>query len=188
MEVAEKTTGSYSENKKYTMFSQKGGVSNSDMVRNFGGSCSNQKVKKDGENEKVLVIQEETRAFQELHGRALVGKTCDLQTLTRMDHLFKEEGMVGMEIMYIRGLSRMMKFSDKEEASQLLLKPEVWSQWITRLDLWVGQVLSFERVVWLKLHGFLFTLRKTEFSNILSACSALLRIPPSSMQRIMTCQ
>ncbi|MFS7960287.1 putative RNA recognition motif domain, RNA-binding domain superfamily [Helianthus anomalus] len=68
---------------------------------------------------KTIVISEDVRAFHYLHGRALVGRTVDLSTLTKMDKFLGDAGYAWEEIHYAGVLFLMLKFSNQEEATGL---------------------------------------------------------------------
>ncbi|KAJ0550297.1 putative RNA recognition motif domain, nucleotide-binding alpha-beta plait domain superfamily [Helianthus annuus] len=128
-------------------FSNGGGPSFSQMVRKgLGNPVRDPPTSEYRERTKELEIQEESRAFQDLHGRALIGRAKDVTMLRKLKVSCAEEGLGGFDIVYIGGLSVCLKFRNSEEASTFLLKQEIWKNWFTNLDIWDGQVLSFERI------------------------------------------
>ncbi|KAJ0820190.1 hypothetical protein HanPSC8_Chr16g0704931 [Helianthus annuus] len=133
------------------MFNQNGSLSFSDMVGNNGASSSSGKTAREVGKGKLLNIQDEMRAFQELYGRALVGRVIDFKTLKELKRLLKDEGLGGMN--NIGGMTLMLKFSNKIEAENMTNRKEAWSRWFLRLETWEGQVLPFERIAWLMIHG-----------------------------------
>ncbi|KAF5801973.1 putative RNA recognition motif domain, nucleotide-binding alpha-beta plait domain superfamily [Helianthus annuus] len=126
-------------------FRQNGGISFADFFRGNGqglGSSQNHKV---ASKFKTIEVPEDVSAFHYVHGRALVGRMINLTLLTKMDRILKEEGLDGVEIHYVGGLSLMLKFKDQDSATGFLLKQETWKNWFSILDMWEGQTLSFER-------------------------------------------
>ncbi|PWA80165.1 nucleotide-binding alpha-beta plait domain-containing protein [Artemisia annua] len=118
---------------------------------------------------KSIKIPDNVVAFHDIRGRSLIGRVMDLKTLTCMKNYLEESGFGGFEIVYVGGLSLLMKFQDKDEALGFLSKKEVWSKWFKVLDVWIGQALSFERVAWLKIHGVPINLATNEtFDDIAS--------------------
>ncbi|KAF5803643.1 hypothetical protein HanXRQr2_Chr06g0273841 [Helianthus annuus] len=140
-------------------FSVGGGLSFSQMVRKgMGTSVGDPSTSEYRERPKELEIQEETRAFPDLHGRDLIGRASDVTVLRKLKEACVEEGLGGFGIVYIGGLSVCLKFQNSEEASSMLLRHDTWKKWFTNLDIWEGQVLLFERIAWIKIHGVLIHL------------------------------
>ncbi|PWA83317.1 RNA-directed DNA polymerase, eukaryota [Artemisia annua] len=83
----------------------------------------------------------------------LVGRVVDVRSLVAMDKALGDSGLVGVEIIYIGGLSFLLKFVNSEEAKEFLSRVEVWSKWFSVLEVWEGQSLPFERIAWLKILG-----------------------------------
>ncbi|PWA71178.1 nucleotide-binding alpha-beta plait domain-containing protein [Artemisia annua] len=119
---------------------------------------------------KVVVVPEVTQAFKELYGRALVGRAVNLETLIKLDKLLVEAGIGDLEILYIGGLSVLLKFKDEVKASKLLLDNGVWCRWFSVLDSWKGQVLSFERIAWVKIYGVSLNLAENSVFDSVAAC------------------
>ncbi|KAM0025706.1 putative RNA recognition motif domain, nucleotide-binding alpha-beta plait domain superfamily [Helianthus debilis subsp. tardiflorus] len=121
-------------------------------AKNYGigvadvGSCSRS-------IEKSLVVPDRTVAFQDLNGLALVGRAVDLETLVDIDRLLGIARTEFSRIHYLGGLSILISFKDSDSASEFLGARTVWGPWFSKLELWNGQSLSLERVIWLKVYG-----------------------------------
>ncbi|KAJ0780702.1 hypothetical protein HanPI659440_Chr06g0240731 [Helianthus annuus] len=83
-----------------------------------------------GDTEKTLEILVETNAFVELHERALVGRTVDLDTLVSLRKLLTASGV---------------------PAREFLCQHDRWKDWFSHLDAWQGQSMPYERIAWLKV-------------------------------------
>ncbi|KAI3675379.1 hypothetical protein L1987_84969 [Smallanthus sonchifolius] len=104
---------------------QKMGVSFAEMVKGKSVKMEGTSVQGSDLAKKVIAVPDETNAFRFLHGKALIGRLVDLQTLTKLDVLLRSEGLFGMDIHYIGGLSLMLKFSE-EALAALMSKKELW--------------------------------------------------------------
>ncbi|KAJ0897269.1 hypothetical protein HanRHA438_Chr08g0343801 [Helianthus annuus] len=76
-----------------------------------------------------------------------------MPTLTKMYVLIKEAGFSDFKIHYLGGLSLLVSFDDDIGDADFLLDVNKWSRWFSSLDMWAGQSMQYERVVWLKFHG-----------------------------------
>ncbi|KAJ0793170.1 putative RNA recognition motif domain, nucleotide-binding alpha-beta plait domain superfamily [Helianthus annuus] len=132
---------------------QKGGLSFADLFSGRNNELGDTSGTKDFTTDKLIHIPEEVKAFHFLHGSALIGRSVDLNTLTKMDKILLEEGYSGVEIHYVGGISLLLKFKAHEEAVDFLMKQDKWRKWFSVLDMWEGQSLPFERVAWLNLFG-----------------------------------
>ncbi|KAJ0714215.1 hypothetical protein HanPI659440_Chr13g0487051 [Helianthus annuus] len=106
-----------------------------------------------GVKEKVLVVPDRTAAFMDLFGLALVGRAVNLETLVDFDRLMKIARVEYSRIQYLGGLSILISFKEVAAANKFLDDKLVWGPWFSKLELWGGQSLPFERVAWLKIHG-----------------------------------
>ncbi|MFS7909033.1 hypothetical protein Hanom_Chr01g00090071 [Helianthus anomalus] len=80
--------------------------------------------------EVFIEIADETSAFKDLIGNALVGRCKDLPILKNLN-----------------------KFADEELCSKFLLDYQTWKDWFRSLDPWECQPLPFERIVWVRVSG-----------------------------------
>ncbi|MFS8019140.1 hypothetical protein Hanom_Chr15g01400331 [Helianthus anomalus] len=88
---------------------------------------------------KNVVIPDDTLAFKEVLGRALVGRCKDLLTLRNLKNCMGERRIQGVSLSYLGGLSLLIKFGDEEGCNKLLLNHELWEPWFSSLDVWNGR-------------------------------------------------
>ncbi|KAJ0726702.1 hypothetical protein HanPI659440_Chr12g0473371 [Helianthus annuus] len=98
-------------------------------------------------------IVDNTSAFSELTGRALVGRCKDLVTLRTLNSILAENKTRGVSLSYLGGLSMLLKFDSEESCVNLLMDHHRWKSWFSNLDPWNCQSLPFERLVWVKVQG-----------------------------------
>ncbi|KAJ0669111.1 hypothetical protein HanPI659440_Chr17g0697311 [Helianthus annuus] len=132
-------------------FRQNGGRSFADLFKDKGKSIDQNRSEVC--SVKTINVPDDVRAFHYLYGRALVGRSVDLNSLTKMDRSLWEEGFNGVEIHYVGGLSLLLQFNEPGEATNFLLNQELWKKWFSVLDMWEGQTLPYERVAWLNVAG-----------------------------------
>ncbi|KAF5773317.1 hypothetical protein HanRHA438_Chr13g0597921 [Helianthus annuus] len=111
---------------------------------------------------KVLILPDRTSAFVEHIGSSVVGRTVDIETLVDFDKLLRIAKIDCSRIQYVGGLSLLISFRDKDSANRFLDSREVWDPWFSKLEVWKGQSLPFERVAWLKIHGIPLHLLETD--------------------------
>ncbi|MFS7934851.1 hypothetical protein Hanom_Chr05g00396491 [Helianthus anomalus] len=153
------------------------------------GSFQGQEVK--GE-ERSIVVPDKLIAFNELRGRAVVGRTVDLETLVDFDKLLRIAKTVLENLQYLGGLSILITFGDEAGATSFLNLKKVWEPWFTKLDVWDGQSLSLERVIWLKVSGVPLHLFDPEvlemvggiFGKVLHVQKSILREKDLSVSRV----
>ncbi|KAM0062721.1 putative RNA-binding domain superfamily [Helianthus debilis subsp. tardiflorus] len=132
-----------------------------------------------GSSEKSVVVSDRVRAFGELHGKAVVGRTVDLDTLVFFDRLLRIGNVSYVRLQYMGGLSLMVSFGSSEEAEAFLSKKDLWGPWFSSLDLWVGQVLAVERIGWIRIQGILVHLFGLEvFRMIRELFGKTVYVPP----------
>ncbi|KAJ0804978.1 putative RNA recognition motif domain, nucleotide-binding alpha-beta plait domain superfamily [Helianthus annuus] len=102
---------------------------------------------------KMVVVPDRTSAFREVWGKAVVGRTVDLETLVDLDRLFRIAKVGYVNFQYLGGLSVLISFCDNDAASVFLDSKGLWGPWFSKLALWEGQSLPFERVAWLRVMG-----------------------------------
>ncbi|KAJ0715234.1 hypothetical protein HanPI659440_Chr13g0498791 [Helianthus annuus] len=91
--------------------------------------------------------------MQDLKGVAVVGRTVDLETLVDLDRLLRIAKVSYGKIQYLGGLSVLISFRE-EPASRLFLESkDLWGPWFSKLSVWEGQSLPFEKVAWLRVIG-----------------------------------
>ncbi|KAJ0530840.1 hypothetical protein HanPSC8_Chr10g0437161 [Helianthus annuus] len=103
-----------------------------------------------GRPEKVAEVSNAVRVFEELHRKAVVGRTVDLDTLIYFDRLLRIGKVKYEKIQYLGGLSILLSFG----AETFLNNKELWGPWFSKLDMWEGQVLAVESIAWIRVHVF----------------------------------
>ncbi|KAJ0809398.1 putative RNA recognition motif domain, nucleotide-binding alpha-beta plait domain superfamily [Helianthus annuus] len=101
----------------------------------------------------TIELADETMAFKELIGKALVGRCKDLKLLRNLNSILAEHGVTGVSLSYLGGLAMLLNFDKEECCVNFLLDNLVWKEWFSNLDPWEGQSLPFERLAWVKIQG-----------------------------------
>ncbi|KAM0055051.1 hypothetical protein Hdeb2414_s0006g00201631 [Helianthus debilis subsp. tardiflorus] len=129
-------------------------------------------------SEKVVPVPDDVSGCVELHRKAVVGRTADLDTLVYFDRLLSIGMVKYVKIQYLGGLSIMVSFASMEEAESFLQNKKLWGPWFSNLDLWEGQILAVERIAWLRVHGLPLHLADPEIlRKIGEAYGKLLYVP-----------
>ncbi|KAJ0579889.1 putative RNA recognition motif domain, nucleotide-binding alpha-beta plait domain superfamily [Helianthus annuus] len=102
---------------------------------------------------KSIVIPDRSMAFKDLWRKAVVARTMNLETLVDLDHLLRIAKSEVVSIQYLGGLSVLISFCDEGLASSFLESKELWGPWFSKVAMWEGQSLPFERVAWLRFLG-----------------------------------
>ncbi|MFS8033572.1 putative RNA recognition motif domain, nucleotide-binding alpha-beta plait domain superfamily [Helianthus anomalus] len=105
------------------------GCSYADLFKGNGrreGDVTPLQARNEFRTSSIIEVAEDMKAFHYLYGRALIGRTVDLNTLTKMDRFLLDEGFAGMEIHYVGGLSLMLKFRNNEEAVEFIKQQVIW--------------------------------------------------------------
>ncbi|KAM0021196.1 putative RNA recognition motif domain, nucleotide-binding alpha-beta plait domain superfamily [Helianthus debilis subsp. tardiflorus] len=103
--------------------------------------------------EVCIEIADETSAFKELIGNALVGRCKDLPILRNLNKYLSETSYKGVSLTYTGGLYMFIRFADEELCSKFLLDYQTWKDWFRSLDPWECQPLPFERIAWVRVSG-----------------------------------
>ncbi|MFS7925345.1 hypothetical protein Hanom_Chr04g00283731 [Helianthus anomalus] len=142
--------------------------------------------------EKTIVVPDRLVAFEVLRGRAVVGRTVNLETLVDFAKLLRIAKISVEKIQYLGGLSILISFGDNAGASAFLNARKVWDPWFSKVEIWDGQSLPFERVVWLKVYGVPLHLFDTEvmemigggFGKVLHVMKSLVEEKDLSLSRV----
>ncbi|KAJ0534014.1 putative RNA recognition motif domain, nucleotide-binding alpha-beta plait domain superfamily [Helianthus annuus] len=126
------------------------------------GSSGSEKSDCNGKVEKVVEVSDKVVAFDDLHRRAVVGRTVDLDTLIYFDRLLSIGKVRYVKIHYLGGLSLFISFGCSEEAETFLRNKDLWGPWFSKLDMWEGQVLAVERLAWIRVQGVLIHIMDSE--------------------------
>ncbi|KAM0055033.1 putative RNA recognition motif domain, nucleotide-binding alpha-beta plait domain superfamily [Helianthus debilis subsp. tardiflorus] len=103
--------------------------------------------------EVCIEIADQTSAFNELIGIALVGRCKDLSILRNLNKYLAGTSYKGMSLSYMGGLSMFIRFKDEEMCSKFLLEHQTWKDWFRSLDPWECQPFPFERIAWVRVSG-----------------------------------
>ncbi|KAJ0865336.1 putative RNA recognition motif domain, nucleotide-binding alpha-beta plait domain superfamily [Helianthus annuus] len=102
---------------------------------------------------KCIVIPDDTLAFKDLIGKALVGRCKELTVLRKLKDLLAESNIVGVSLSYLGCFFMFLKFDDEESCNSFLLDHPSWGRWFSSLDSWHGQSHPFERLAWVRVQG-----------------------------------
>ncbi|KAJ0428728.1 putative RNA recognition motif domain, nucleotide-binding alpha-beta plait domain superfamily [Helianthus annuus] len=116
----------------------------------------------------VVEVHSETSAFFDMHGRAVVGRVKDVETLVNLKALFKSSVVLKFKFYYLGGLNIMVEFEDDLDTTEFILNVQLWKEWFDSLDVWSGQTMAYERIAWLKFHGV--PLHLAENKDLSSSC------------------
>ncbi|KAJ0663060.1 hypothetical protein HanLR1_Chr13g0476951 [Helianthus annuus] len=137
-----------------------GGKSFKDLFTGSNGGVGESSYPKHNEDGTGSMISkpDDTLAFKEIMGKALVGRCRDLTTLRTLNVLLAGSDLQGVSLSYIGGLSMLLKFVDESVCTDFLLNHSVWDPWFSSLDNWNGQSLPFEMLAWVRVQGLLIHL------------------------------
>ncbi|KAI3824186.1 hypothetical protein L1987_05636 [Smallanthus sonchifolius] len=139
-------TRQHAQVKSKVVANQKGGMSYRDAVggKKFKDMADRPPVNVAGDvstgtQDLVVEIPEDTKAFQEWHGKALVGRCVDVATLTKLNLLLGDAGFRFDSLTYLGGLAMLIKFEEEDQGMELINNTEAWSPWFSSLEVWKGQ-------------------------------------------------
>ncbi|MFS7976919.1 hypothetical protein Hanom_Chr10g00898001 [Helianthus anomalus] len=136
----------------------------SDQDANYHSS----KEQEDNSSREVLV-SEFAKAYVDLHGKAIIGKTKDLWTLRKMKVLMKEAKFGDAVIKYLDGLSILVVFKSTLEADNFRSTAPSFG-WFNNMEIWRGQLVVFERLDWLNIYGVPLHLSGNETFDSVGRC------------------
>ncbi|MFS7998799.1 hypothetical protein Hanom_Chr12g01158201 [Helianthus anomalus] len=113
----------------------------------------------------IIDIADETLAFTELIGSALVGRCKDLRILRNLNVILAENGCNGITLSYLGGLSMFLKFEDDVSCTDFMLEYQGWKDWFSSFEPWECQSLPLERFAWVKIHGVHLQLADNDVLN-----------------------
>ncbi|KAF5759509.1 hypothetical protein HanXRQr2_Chr16g0742111 [Helianthus annuus] len=76
-----------------------------------------------------------------------------METLVDLDQRLRIAKVDFSNIQYLGGLSILITLVNKDVAKKFIEARDVWGPWFSKLDIWEGQSMPFERVAWLRLLG-----------------------------------
>ncbi|KAD5961359.1 hypothetical protein E3N88_12832 [Mikania micrantha] len=82
----------------------------------------------------------------------VIGRTKDFQSLCCLgEWVLKINGYRGLR--YLGGLYVMIQFKDQLHANKLISETNTWEDWFSKLYVWEGKSIPYERIAWLKVYG-----------------------------------
>ncbi|KAJ0609348.1 putative nucleotide-binding alpha-beta plait domain superfamily, RNA-binding domain superfamily [Helianthus annuus] len=118
---------------------------------------------------KEVVVFEFAKAYVELHGSAIIGKTKDLWTLRKLKIVMKEANYGDSIIKYLGGLNVFIVFKSSFEAESFRVDVLGFG-WFNFVEIWRGQPVAFERLAWLKIYGIPLHLAGNETYDSVRRC------------------
>ncbi|MFS7936802.1 putative nucleotide-binding alpha-beta plait domain superfamily, RNA-binding domain superfamily [Helianthus anomalus] len=132
-------------------------------------------------NEAVIHVDPGVSAMVSRHGKALLVRVRDFNTLISIKHVLVAADVTGVEIQYVGGFNLLLTFVREDSASDFLCNKNRWKNWFSHVDVWVGQAMAFERVAWLRVCGVPLHLFSNEvLSNICSRYGIVAQPPQFS--------
>ncbi|KAJ0479555.1 hypothetical protein HanIR_Chr13g0621341 [Helianthus annuus] len=101
------------------------------------------------------------------HHRVVVARVRDFDALVLIRKLLLEAGFGEVEVQYVGGFNILIVFGNVESVLAFQNREEVWKDWFSYMDIWLGQALAFERVAWLRVHGVPLHLFCDEVVNVI---------------------
>ncbi|KAJ0467684.1 hypothetical protein HanIR_Chr14g0688001 [Helianthus annuus] len=129
-----------------------GGKLFSDLFNKGNGNVRGESSMQAGD-EKMVEVQIESSAFNEIIRKALVGRCLHVSALNNIHSYLAKAGYSEFSLSYLRGLSMLLKFANESDSNDLVCNHDLWSLWFSSLDPWVGQSLPFETIAWLRIIG-----------------------------------
>ncbi|KAM0058338.1 putative RNA recognition motif domain, nucleotide-binding alpha-beta plait domain superfamily [Helianthus debilis subsp. tardiflorus] len=112
-----------------------------------------------------IEVSDETTAFNDLIGYALIGRCKDLRIMRNLNSLLMDSRIKGVSLSYLGGLTMLLKFEEEEVCNNFLLDQGVWKEWFKCLDVWNCQSLPFERIAWVRILRVPFHLADNDVLN-----------------------
>ncbi|KAJ0692373.1 hypothetical protein HanPI659440_Chr15g0585171 [Helianthus annuus] len=110
----------------------------------------------DGEMEEPTMavdLDDDTNAFCDLHGKALVMRLVNLDALRSVNKILNNMILGGGRIQYIGGLMILVSCFDKAMVENVRLEAISMPHIFSSVTLWTGQSFCYERLVWIKVQG-----------------------------------
>ncbi|KAI3686742.1 hypothetical protein L1987_80428 [Smallanthus sonchifolius] len=111
---------------------------------------------------RLVTVANGVRAFDGVHGRAIVATMIDLEALKKINLIIKEIGGHAERVQFLGGLSVLISFKENKEAEDFMVSAREALGRFSSISLWEGQMLEFERFVWLKIQGIPLHLQRNE--------------------------
>ncbi|KAL4569455.1 hypothetical protein LXL04_025093 [Taraxacum kok-saghyz] len=86
--------------------------------------------------------------------KSLIGEARNLSLLRNLKAGLRAEGLHGISVKHMGGLSVMLSFQKETEAQVFLENGRgSWSPWFSSLKIWDGGCLEYQRIAWLNIFG-----------------------------------
>ncbi|KAJ0440185.1 hypothetical protein HanRHA438_Chr16g0787631 [Helianthus annuus] len=134
-----------------------------------GGKSFRKGVKKKGPvlNNEEIKIDKNVRAFVNLYEVAVLGRVVDLALLTSLKERLRFAGCSKVDMKYLGGFPVFLVFECSEIRDAFLASNDMWKGYLDKADRWGGQVISYERIAWVKIHGVPFHLALNPVFNVI---------------------
>ncbi|MFS7982721.1 hypothetical protein Hanom_Chr10g00966121 [Helianthus anomalus] len=103
--------------------------------------------------EDVIAIDPSVFSLSELFGRSFIGRSKGFKELRSLKTFLSSAGLVDAKIQYLGGLSVLISFSNGDSAKRFFDDKEVWANWFSSLNPWLGQSLPYEHLAWVSVLG-----------------------------------
>ncbi|XP_022002117.1 uncharacterized protein LOC110899536 [Helianthus annuus] len=166
-----KIQGHRTQEVRYQAYKDQGGSSS----RPFAPSGKSYADVLSGNQQEVGIMKEVVasvfaKAFEELHGKAIIGRKRRIYgRFGKMNVLLKEEKYGDTTIKYLGGLSILLVFKSSFEAD--IFRADIPGfGWFDSVESWTGQMIAFERLAWLNIYGVPLHLSGNETFDSVGRC------------------
>jgi len=109
-----------------------------------------------------LIPLEEVPLLEVYNTQSLLGEVKCITTLKELPKLIHADGRIPYQLFYAGGLKVVIKFNVTYTAKSFLTRDHNRKRWFSWLKFGVTEDYSFERLVWVKLHGLPIYLRSND--------------------------
>ncbi|PWA89463.1 RNA-directed DNA polymerase, eukaryota, Nucleotide-binding alpha-beta plait domain protein [Artemisia annua] len=114
-------------------------------------------------------IEGDIGAFGEYYERGVVVKVKGYSELMSLRSLLRAWSQLSIQIHYVGGFNALLVFRDKMEKDSFLENKVGWEVFLESCVAWNGQIVEFERIAWLKIHGVPLTLSKPQVFDVIAS-------------------
>ncbi|KAJ0788049.1 hypothetical protein HanPI659440_Chr05g0187141 [Helianthus annuus] len=115
----------------------------------------------------AIKFDDNVRAFVNLYEVAALGRAADLPSLTGLKERLRFAGCSTVEIKYLGGFSVLLVFANAVTRDEFVASDDKWKGYLEKVGRWEGQVVSYQRVAWVKIHGVPFHLALNPVFNVI---------------------
>lgn len=114
-----------------------------------------------GERRKMIALECPKLSYpQTVRGRAVLAVAKSAQSVCEAKKMMELAGYSNVALSYIGGLNMLVVFKKREHANEFMMdKKLVWERFLTKVTIWNGQDVPFERIAGLKIIGMPILLR-----------------------------